>query len=245
MKRGFDIISMSWTVQYSDSKHRDNSTDLNRLKQALQNATKSDKGKMGKEILLFCSAPDFGQSNSKNRYFPFDCTDLPKMFRIGAAKADGSPYSPVDNHIDFLLPGEKIIMKESDMVIPEEDTNPRTGSSLATAHAAGLAAMILHCVRMGAVHNYYEGTRTGVTEASLRAIKTHDAMKAAFQTIRNPDTTSFTSPTDRRLGVETFFKGPGQALGKDSNLTDEEKWIRVAQIARNLVSDNTENTQRP
>ena len=233
---------MSWTVQCKNTRHGDNSTDLGRLKQALVNATKSDKDKPSKEILLFCSAPDKGQSNAKNTYYPFDCTELHKVFRIGAAKADGSAHSLVDSKVDFLLPGEKVIMKESDMVIPEEDATPRTGSSLATAHAAGLAAMILHCVRMGAVYNYYKGNRAGVTDASLRAIKTYDAMKAAFHTIRNPDPTS---TTDRRLGVETFFKNPSVSLGKDSELTDEDKWIKVAQIARNLVSDNTENTQRP
>jgi hypothetical protein len=215
VKRGFDIISISWSVQRDDSDNeaKNNTVDLERLRKSLLLASSSQKNqqgkKIGKETLLFCSAPDKGQSKLKDSHYPFNCEGITKMFKIGAAQATGKEYPWTGDQVDFLLPGENVVMAPSDQSM-SGDNLPRTGSSVATALAAGLAAMIIHCVRLSALCNIDVKSHSGVAhERAVRAIKTFDSMKAAFLRI------SETQPgkTDRRLGVETFFKQAGKNLG--------------------------------
>lgn len=244
MKRGFDIISLSWSVQKNDSleKTLNNMADLQRLKGSLLKAGQDEQDsqgkKIGKETLLFCSAPDTGESSVTDSHYPFNCEGVSKIFRIGAAQVTGKAYPWVGTQVDYILPGEKVGMKTTDMVRPIEDKVLRTGSSVATALAAGLAAMVIHCVRLGAVYNHYQRNQTGVSEQSVRAIKTYKGMKAAFETI---------SKRDRRLGVDSFFKNRGTELGtsapqgdKEKEKWREEKWSNVAEMARRLVTDELE-----
>ncbi|CAO2650409.1 Nn.00g017010.m01.CDS01 [Neocucurbitaria sp. VM-36] len=245
VKNEFDIISMSWTIFKNDSEGTKNGETLKKLQKALVAANEN------KNILLFCSAPDMGASELKDTYYPFDCTDIPKMFRIGAAKADGTTFPWSGDKHDFILPGENVGIKASHKMISPEDVRfPNTGSSIATALAAGLAALVIHCVRLGAIYNYHKLNRkggthedtTGVSEQTLKVIKKHDAMMQAFDTIsNNARKGSGHSNGHRRLGVETFFPKPGEALSKDSSLSPDEKWSKVAKIARDLVSDKMEN----
>jgi hypothetical protein len=156
---------MSWSVQRNDSEDEavNNTRDLNRLKRSLQKASNdlqdSRRKKLGKETLLFCSAPDIGQSSLKNSHYPFNCERVSKIFRIGTAQATGKAYPWAGDQVGFIFPGENVGMKSTDMVRPNEDNVPKTGSSVATALAAGLAAMIIHCVRIGAVYNYHKKYR--------------------------------------------------------------------------------------
>ena len=233
MNRGFDIVSMSWTVEPNQTDHVDNSPDIKRLRSALQNASR--KGK----VLLFCSAPDIGQSSQEDTHFPFNCADAPKMFRIGAAKADGTKHPQAGNQVGYILPGENVSMRPDDMANPNEDKIPRTGSSVATALAAGLAAMIIHCVRLGAVHDFHKNNTGGLSWKSVEAIKTFAAMKVAFDIIGKIDSSD---NNYRRLEVESIFKEHGVQLSSSSELSDQEKWIKVAKLARNLISDHTETS---
>lgn len=241
MKRQFDIISMSWSVQRNNNEGVSNESDLTRLVAALKKASNDERDKKGKkkgkEILLFCSAADLGQSNLKNTHYPFNCEEIPKMFKIGAAKADGTKYSWTGNQVDFILPGEEVRMREKDMAGLDQDTILRTGSSVATALAAGLAAMIIHSVKQGAVYHACKG-HLGLTEKSVRAIKTYKAMKSAFDIIRKDGDKE---TKDQRLAIETFFTNPGKELGKTSSSSKEEKWVKVAALARDLISAQTEN----
>lgn len=249
MERGFDIISMSWSIQKNDGTDEalNNIKHLERLKTGLAKASKeatdSQGKKIGKETLLFCSAPDTGMSSSTDTYYPFNCADISKIFRIGAAQATGKAYPWVGKQIGYILPGENVGMKPSDMVRPNEDKVLRTGSSVATALAAGLAAMIIHCVRLGAVYNFHKNTsknthmsiHAGVSERTVRAIKTFDGMKAAFDNISKNDY----ARGDKRLEVETFFKSHAKELSKevlqtvdDKELWKEGRWSTIANIAR-------------
>lgn len=249
VKRGFDIISMSWSVQRNDSTDEalNNTAHLNRLKASLEKASNDQQDaqgkKIGKETLLFCSAPDTGESSLRDTHYPFNCDGISKIFRIGAAQVTGKAYPWTGNQVEYILPGENVGMKPSDMVRPNEDKVLRTGSSVATALAAGLAAIIIHCVRLGAVYNFHKNNRAGVSERSVRAIKTFKAMKAAFENISKSDWTK----GDKRLEVETFFKNYGTELSKDAPKSEkekeqwkEERWSNVAEIARNLLHDNVE-----
>ncbi|KAF2012823.1 hypothetical protein BU24DRAFT_465179 [Aaosphaeria arxii CBS 175.79] len=236
--RGFDIISMSWTIQRSDDEEKaaESNAHLKRLQSALERAQKNN-------TMLFCSAPDVGASSrqSMTSFYPFG-RPIPHMFKIGAAKADGSMYGWAGNsdQVDFILPGHNVMLREGDK-ISEEDDIPKTGSSVATALAAGLAALIIQCVRLGALHNHVKSqgavTTTAPNVESLRAIKQFDAMKEAFKKV----STGYTE-SDKRLEVEKVFKQPGTELNSlnNDNTDDERRWNLIVQLARDLVSWNTQ-----
>ncbi|CAF3645222.1 unnamed protein product [Fusarium graminearum] len=215
--RKFDIISISWTVQLQKDEKHDNSADINRLENAISLATTNG-------ILVFCSAPDIGRASKETleSYYPFGCkrssTDL---FKISAAKADGHKVAP----------------RETDN-LPEEDDTPKAGSSVATALASGLAALIIHCVRLAAIYNIYtnKGDGLSVSEASVRAIKRFPAMKQALAYLCPNNDEKQTS--DRNLRVENFFKRPGDIMD-NKDVTEEDKWKEVVNIARDLVSYKT------
>jgi hypothetical protein len=107
-------------------------------------------------VLMFCSAPDTG------KFTELDYPSGPwrkSFFRIGAARADGTVFgwTPEDDGITYVLPGVDVIREQE----PNSLLDPRstqsvparmeefheTGSSVATALAAGLAAMIIYCVK--------------------------------------------------------------------------------------------------
>jgi len=164
------------------------------------------------------------------------------MFKIGAAKADGTTWGWSGNSdmIDFILPGHNVSLKNDDKIY-EEDDIPLTGSSVATALASGLAALIIHCVRLGALYNYYhfkgsdnKSTHHTADENTLKAIKEFEIMKEAFKKV-SPEYTD----KDKRLEVETFFKKPAKDLAS-STMGEEEKWGTVVQLARDLVSYNSQ-----
>lgn len=230
--RGFDIISISWTVQRSDDPKSNNVHHINRLQKALERAAKTS--------LVFCSAPDIGQSNHSilSKYYPFGYSAISNsVFRIGAAKADGEAYgwmgSPAD--VDFILPGHKVTLRADD-IIEEKDDTPKTGSSVATALAAGLGALIIHCVRLGAIYNHYHHSpdeTNAVNKDSVQTIKRFSNMKQAFDTI------SFRYTGNDRVGknleVESFFKDVSSVISVNSDTKNSEKWKRIARLARDLV----------
>ena len=237
VKRKFDIISMSWTIQKSDDAENSNAADLERLKTALERAVKD-------EIVIFCSAPDIGNVDDQtlSSHYPFGCKTLAGgIFRIGAAKADGTIYSWTGDPrtVDFILPGHNVELSKSDRIV-EEDDIPKTGSSVATALAAGLAALIVHCVRLGAIYNFKRRkyNDSNVDEGTVRTIKRYTGMKEAFNAVCPQYARKH--PADRNLEVENFFRNAGKLIGKESDITEEEKWIKITQLARDLVSSNTQ-----
>jgi hypothetical protein len=122
-----DIISMSWTIE-------SNSDDVEDFRKAIKAA--SDKG-----IIMFCAFSDQGNVH-KDNCFPsaFDST-----LTIGAATALGSPCTWVNTeNVAFLLPGEHITIDRN----AEESVKPESGSSIATALAAGLASLLLYIAQL-------------------------------------------------------------------------------------------------
>jgi hypothetical protein len=114
---------MSWTIK----RTQQNTMDIDGLRKVLLEA-------QTKGIILFCSLSDEGAGGNG---YP---ADYDIATRIGAATAAGKEWSWVEGHdAHFLFPGEGV----------EIDVRTReiaSGSSIATALAAGLAALILHCV---------------------------------------------------------------------------------------------------
>lgn len=95
---------------------------------------------------MLCASSDQGETGNDENY-PYDANRA-NIIRIGAATAMGSNAEYVNtHHVDFLFPGHEILLKGS--TLDKELGNVHKGSSVATAIAAGLAAMVLECVRIG------------------------------------------------------------------------------------------------
>ncbi|KAE8356245.1 hypothetical protein BDV28DRAFT_145429 [Aspergillus coremiiformis] len=226
VKQGYDVISISWTIKLNTEENGSNTKDLSRLRDSLNEAAK-------KNTLVFCSAPDIGHARGKNSYYPFDCKELHNVFRVGAACVYGTRTNYTGSDVDFILPGENVSPRDVDKAVAGIDECPKSGSSVATALAAGLAALIIHCVRMAGIYSVWmKKERTGVTHKTLQVIKQYEVMKKAFQIINSADPST---KKEQRIGVESFFVDWTRRLANGSS------WEIMEKLARDLVSDNMEN----
>jgi hypothetical protein len=124
---------MSWTI----SRNEENSENLRDLKAAIDDAHREN-------ILMFCAVSDQGRKAYHESY-PGICGHI---FRIGAATEAENFWERVEGpEVDFLFPGENVMVEAMDSIsLP--NSKSLSGSSLATALAAGLAAQILYCVKI-------------------------------------------------------------------------------------------------
>lgn len=134
-----NIISMSWTVSKDSSDN---------LRHAIERAHAAN-------ILMFASSCDGGHFS--NDTWPV-AINRDWFFRIGAATAEGTPFKwagPASD-LDYILPGVDVA-RENPKTRPAKDAKYgdtmaemrlETGSSVATALAAGTAAMLLTCVKL-------------------------------------------------------------------------------------------------
>ncbi|KAK6219194.1 hypothetical protein LQW54_002443 [Pestalotiopsis sp. IQ-011] len=131
VKKGVDIICMSWTLYESDDKG--NSDSLERLRKVLEVAVQD-------KILLYCAGQDRGDlevSDRKAKPYPASC-GIDRVKSIGAAGAFGRGAHYVNlKKVQYLFPGE---------ITSELGTT--TGSSAATALASGFAALVLWCAEV-------------------------------------------------------------------------------------------------
>lgn len=227
---------MSWTVEKNQADP-DNEWDMSRLQRALEIAK-------DKKMLVFCSAPDIGNVRDSvlSNHYPFGCDFVSKrIFKIGAAKADGTTlgWTGDSESVNFTLPGDNVMPRKGDRISEEKDT-PRTGSSVATALAAGLAALLIYVVRLAAVHDWHKPPGGGATNTvgvdTLRAIRTFDVMNKALAKVRNKAATvtgNEAGRRDRNFEVDTFFSEPAKLLL--STAPEAEKWEKIRQLARELV----------
>ncbi|KAM0347338.1 hypothetical protein ACHAPU_004858 [Fusarium lateritium] len=134
--RRVKIISMSWSV-----KRPTNEGERQKFNNAVQRAVDHN-------IIMLCASSDQGERGNDETY-PHDANRA-NIIRIGAATATGNNAEYVNkNNIDFLFPGHEIFLKGSK---PETELGDvHKGSSVATAIAAGLAALILECIRLSYV----------------------------------------------------------------------------------------------
>ncbi|XXG94926.1 hypothetical protein Hte_001185 [Hypoxylon texense] len=130
IRENVDIISMSWNIERS----RSNEADIDALASQIKAAA-------NRNIIMYCAAQDKGQlGNSEVEVYPAG-SDTTKLKIVGAADPTGHPLNIVDtDKVHYLFPGE---------VVLENDGKTITGSSAATALAAGTAAMILFCYELG------------------------------------------------------------------------------------------------
>ena len=229
---------MSWKIK----KTEENTPYTNQIDKAI---------KMGPAngILMFCSNVLRGQRR-RCRYrpnFPSRVTNR-IGFKIGAATEEGKAWKWVgeEKKIDFIFPGHEVVQERYKGVILQH-CNLLTGSSVATAIAAGLAALVLDRVQLAALHygdlvekqkelseSSMQEQKVEVDQRIQRAekvlpedyvnLKNVKEMKAAFNRI------GVTS--ERYVKVwEVFEHGPKNAVGK----TKEEKMeVIVGKIAKKL-----------
>ncbi|KAM0408542.1 hypothetical protein ACHAPD_012018 [Fusarium lateritium] len=171
-----DIISMSWTLPMENSQNADNP-----VRSVLQQAINGN-------VLMFCSAPDKGKFTGAD----YPSAPFPtKFFRIGAANADGTVFNWTPEDITFILPGvhviEDQIRRKSSISTQGTVSQEHTGSSVATALGAGLAAMILYCLKASIlgikIANRNSDAIPAIPAERLKQIKQRDAMRGAFESL--------------------------------------------------------------
>jgi subtilisin family serine protease len=165
---------MSWTIERTEL----NTKAINRLEKAIELA--ANEG-----ILMFCAATD--QGGYRDHSFPA-ASSTKRLFKIGAAEASGTAFKWLGDQraVDFIFPGHNVEPRPSS----DLDTNtkqPLTGSSVATALAAGLAAVILYSVQAGALNPTERAKHKGLTMEDFRTLRRHERMKEAFLEIGTTD----------------------------------------------------------
>jgi hypothetical protein len=97
--QGADIISMSWTIERTDT----NKADIDELEKAIELAA-------SKDVLMFCAATD--QRPFKDRSYPA-ASGTKKIFKIGAAEASGAALEWIGDQsaVDFIMPGHQVVME--------------------------------------------------------------------------------------------------------------------------------------
>jgi hypothetical protein len=156
---------MSWTIDPpKDDRERQD------LENAVVEAANAN-------ILMFCSARDKGAHNAPT--YPSKATT--KIFTIGAANSSGASVDYVGSasELSYTFPGDKVEVDSG----PGRRTPPEIvgGSSVATALAAGLAALILYCIQVR-IFLARDSEKQKALE-DYRKVKQHDWMVKAFDAI--------------------------------------------------------------
>lgn len=127
-----NINSVSWTIEPTGTEGDQN------LELAIADAAQ-------RGILMFCSASDRGAK--QNATYPSKAAPG-RIFTIGAASVWRNAVASVGSldRITFILPGEKVSVPGSERA--SLSFREPSGSSVATALGAGLAALMLYCVKV-------------------------------------------------------------------------------------------------
>ncbi|KAH8892618.1 subtilisin-like protein [Thozetella sp. PMI_491] len=204
-----DIISMSWTIEKPDTGDKAKEDEITELESAIQLAAK-------KNILMFCAATDGGPV--RDTTYPA-ASGTKWIFKIGAAEASGTAMKWLGSQdiVDFIMPGHQVVMER------QNDPNVKrftalTGSSVATALAAGLAAVILYCAQITVLLK--EPGRRALDTPTYKALKTHEKMVAAFKRIGTTE-----GSNHKFIQVWELFGKEVDKTRKDLNYQAKDTWI--------------------
>ncbi|KAI0112578.1 peptidase S8/S53 domain-containing protein [Nemania sp. FL0031] len=162
---GVDIISMSWSF----SEYNNASSEVNNFREAITRAHQKD-------IILFASMKDQAPLREDFRDYPIGLTET---IGIGSATRYGEPAAYNTKGIaQFYLPGEGIQLPNPDPSNNGELTEV-TGSSTATAFAAGLAGLILYCMKL--VRIPLKDSEVDIAEKRIQHAHTTGGMTHIFQ----------------------------------------------------------------
>lgn len=185
-----------------------------------------------KSFLMFCAASDQGKFED----FTYPHASNPSLtFRIGAAKATGQVADFVGDNLSFLFPGHDVFLDPMYSGVSYdhsfESLASHTGSSVATALAAGLAALIYECVRLGVIHtmNMQMGAGSPIRASDLNLIRGKRKMEACMRS------TGANQQFDKLyLEVWKRFEGPGLEI--ENGGSDEAQTATVTGLARLLLN---------
>lgn len=228
MTRSVHVIPMFRTIE----RVPENRGDVHELESAIEEAAAAG-------ILMFCAASD--QGIARDQSFPAACSKTKHLFKIGAAEASGKAWKYVGDpaDVDFIFPGHRVVMERPNDP-PLGKCPTLTGSSVATAIAAGLAALVLYCVQLGAmdtqISNQQQQSLVGhgsnaVTMKDFENVKGHERMKEAFLAIG-------TSSTSQNKYVEVWDVF-GPAVKKAEGLPKDKRIGVIAEVARRLKTRKT------
>jgi len=137
-----------------------------------------------KNILMFASASDQGEADRNKDIYPASCDSV---ITIGSGASDGDPATGVRlDQVDYLIPGEEI-------KVTDDHENTISGSSVSTALASGLAALILHCI------DIYSSQCLESFETQRQKSDDYRRVRRAFKLM---------APSGKYLNAPLFFK-PG------------------------------------
>ncbi|GAB1316999.1 hypothetical protein MFIFM68171_07209 [Madurella fahalii] len=162
VKKKVHIISMSWTIDPPEDEGV-----KAELEKAILDADKAN-------ILMFCSAADQGAKQTDT--YPSKATQ--RIFTIGAAGPSGETNAWVGNpdKVHFTFPGDRVEILDGAVVGPAKEVS---GSSVATALAAGFAALVLYCVQVRLWHA--PGPEKAQVRREFEALKRYDQLTKAFR----------------------------------------------------------------
>ena len=196
-------------------------------------------------MLMFCSSPDEG--NFKKLDYPSGPW-RERFFRIGAAGADGRifAYTPEDG-ITFVLPGVDVVKDQAGSGSVDGitgrlvDFKYETGSSVATALAAGLAAMIIYCVKasiLAAMTANQNKSFVGIAipDDGANLIAEHDAMQQAFRSLGTVTTNNFIQVWEELDKVSGMLeKARGGPLAPETKRARTENFVEFGKKLTKLA----------
>ncbi|KAM0551737.1 hypothetical protein ACHAPJ_008304 [Fusarium lateritium] len=196
LDKNASIISMSWTIPVpadgSDEKH---ALDL-----VLETACK-------RKVPMFCSLSD---RISSTEHYP-SAFRRHHFFLIGAAHDDGSAYTHAGKGNHFIFPGVNVNTSGSRnlseyLANQTSLSKESTGSSIATALAAGLGAMITYCFKASALGSVTARAQQGkefvarselIKLSDVERIVEQNVLKTAFSRIGKAEGDPFIHVWDR------------------------------------------------
>ncbi|KAK7414636.1 hypothetical protein QQX98_006493 [Neonectria punicea] len=225
LEKNATIISMSWTIPVPP----EGSEEKRLLDSVLERACKQ-------KVLMFCSSSD---QISSTEHYP-SAFRRRRFFLIGAAHDDGSAYGHAGKDNDFIFPGVNVNTTGGSslpvyLADKTSSTKESTGSSVATALAAGLAAMITYCFKASALAIVTARTQQGkdygagpelVKPGDADRIAEHNILKTAFSRIGKMESGQFIPVWDR-------FGPASQVLEAENKY--EDKLTHIMNLCSNLI----------
>jgi len=219
-----DIISMSWSVK----KPEETTEQKREFDAALANAIK-------KGILMFCSSGDRGDLEDRDSYPGAYRHD--KIFRVGAANSGGRGRDMTPNMagLHYILPGQEVLERRAKELKPKS----YNGSSVATALASGLAALVFHCIRVGAIYSQIatkeEQSKHRITLSEADYIASRNPSKAVSYMARAFDQFGRNEINHRYIEVWNWLEHDPVIDENWRRWTAKERMAAIAKIGQGFV----------